>query len=165
LGGFQFFGLDMELALYSGREGVASSPFLLPPQPVGRRAVLLPAGQGVLPSTAAFSTGISSHHLINSSEGAGWLCGCCLIPDWWPRGSPRAPCTFPLLFLQPARYLLFCLIQLCPGVGIFCPVLVSWQGALLVLYIVGCPDAKPSPTKERKGSCVITTAWQFSRWK
>ena len=88
LGGFQFFGLDMELALYSGREGVASSAFPPPPPPVGKRAVLLPAGQGVLPSTAAFPTGISSHHLINSSEGAGWLCGCCLIPDWWPRGSP-----------------------------------------------------------------------------
>lgn len=67
MGGFQFFGLDMELALYSGREGVESSLFLPPPQPVGKRAVLLPEGQGTLPSTGAFSMGISFRHLINSS--------------------------------------------------------------------------------------------------
>lgn len=121
------------------------------------------------PGRPAFHSGFLHGHLLSSSHKffRGSRLVVWLLPDTRlvaQRESP-GPMHFPSLFLQPARYLLFCLIQLCLGVGIFCPVLVSWQGALLVLYIVGCPDAKPSPTEERKGSCVVTTAWQFSRWK
>lgn len=128
LGGFQFFGLDMELGLYSGRGGSRVPP---PSSSLhrlsGQKGSVAPyVGQGVLPSTAVF---FPHGHLLSSSHkffGGSRLCGCCLIPDWWPEGVPPHA-HFPLFFHSPPDICFLCLIQLCPGVGIFCPVLVSWQ--------------------------------------
>ena len=109
------------------------------------------------PGRAAFHRGFLHGHLLSSShhkflsEGAGWLCGFCLIPGWGPN-------ALSFFFFTACQIFAFLPNPIMPGMGIFCSVSVSWQGALLVLLIVGCPDAKPSPTEERKGSCVVTTA-------
>ena len=55
------------------------------------------------PGRAACHRGFLHGHLLSSShkflsDGAGWLCGFCLIPGWGPRGRPRALCTFLLFF-------------------------------------------------------------------
>lgn len=91
-------------------------------------------------------------YVLRGGKRQGPLCGCCLIIGLAAQRSPPDPSGLPLN--QPARHLLFCLIQLCFSVNIFCLSLVNLQGPLLVLDVVSCLTANPClPWIERKGSC------------
>lgn len=104
----------------------------------GQKGSVAPRG----PGRPAFHSGFPHGHLLSSSHKffGGSRLVVWLLPDSRLVAQRESPGPMHIsLFSQPARYLLFCLIQLCPGVGIFCPVLVSWQGALLVLLYSRLP--------------------------
>lgn len=76
------------------------------------------------------------------------------LPDSWPpRGSPLHCTYLPSFVFDEARHLLFCLIDLRLGVGAVCFIPVSLQGSCPGTLSSRCPDPKPCPAQEKKGSC------------
>lgn len=64
--------------------------------------------------------------------------------------APPSPAPAPCIACQTFGSLPPSVMPVCEQVWL---VLGGSEGALLVLYGAECPDAKPSPAQDRKGSC------------